>query len=507
MTLLIGFFSYKLDKNIITNDLSKERPQWILSAYGPGREAPLQLFGGQPREQSFEEIRVRHYELTAQGNQQQAITEYQTLVNNAEQQCQTALNDVDGAIKYIVNGENEHPNRNEICKAKGALATQPQLQAPNQQPTSAFGQSSVPAPTFGQPSAPSTFGKPAFGQPSAPTSTFGQQSFGQSSAFGKPSPLGQPSAGFSQPSSTFGKPSFPAPTFGQPSAPGTFGQPPNPSPFGASANNTGSMQTNQPRSNFGQPSTPSQPNPFGQPSSSTQPNTFGQPSAPSQSSPFAKLSPFIQPTTSNTTTAPTQPTAAPANPFGQPSAPQTMNPFAKPPPTTTPTPFGQPSKTRIHYANRPVPSFGFDMQAFKASLPSTTKTPSPSTNPNHTNNNPLPAPAPAPTTTTTATPTFQPSTTAPANVQKDAQNRLRTWNNKPVTYIDEEPCFKTPEGVWTKIWFPDGPPIFKKSEELPEEVYDEEIREGYRVLREKGVFKGGLIPELPPRREWVGWNF
>ena len=487
MTLLIEVSSYKLDKNIITNDLSKERPQWILSAYGPGREAPLQLFGGQPREQSFEEIRVRHYELTAQGNQQQAIGEYQTLVNNAEQQCRTALNDVNGAIKYIVNGENEHPNRNDICKAKGALPTQPQLQAPSQQTTFAFGQPSNPAPIFGQPSAPSTFGKPAFDQSSAPGSTFGQPSFGQPSVFGKPSSLGQPSAGFSQPSSTFGKPSLPAPTFGQPSAPGIFGQPGNASPFGAPASTAGSMQTDQPRNTFGQPSTPPQPNSFGQPLSSTQPNPFGQPSAPFQSSPFAKISPFSQPPTSNTTTAPTQPTAAPANPFGQPSAPQTTNPFAKPP-TTAPTPFGQPSKTRIYYANRPVPSFGFDMQAFKASLPST------STSTNRTNN---PITAPAPTT----------ASQTPANVQRDSQNRLRTWNNKPVTYIDEEPCFKSPEGYWTKIWFPDGPPVFKKSEELPEEVYDEGAKENYRHLKEHGVFLGGLIPELPPRREWVGWNF
>jgi len=67
--------------------------------------------------------------------------------------------------------------------------------------------------------------------------------------------------------------------------------------------------------------------------------------------------------------------------------------------------------------------------------------------------------------------------------------------------------FKSPEGVWTKIWFPDGPPVFKKSEELPEESYDEGVREKYRFLKEHGVFEGGLIPELPPRREWVGWNF
>ena len=324
---------YKLDKTTIINDLSKERPQWILSAYGPGRDAPLQLFDGHPREQSFEELRVRHYELSFQGNQQQAIQEVQTLVNNAEQQIQTALNDVDGAVKYMVNGENEHPNRLDVCKAKGTTVTQPQTSAPNQQTTSTFGQPSSSAPAFGQPSAPSAFSRPSvpsFGQSSAPTSTFGQPSaptFGQPSqpsAFGQPSTLGRPTTGFGQPSSTFGKPAILAPTFDQPSAP---------SPLEA-------LQQQQPNA-LEKPSGPGflqQPsaavkNPFGQPLAPAQIFTFGQPSAPSQQSAFGRLSTlnlspaFGQSAISGVITGFSQTSIAPANPFGQPIAPLTTGAF------------------------------------------------------------------------------------------------------------------------------------------------------------------------------------
>jgi len=44
-----------------------------MSAYGPGRDAPIQLFGGFPLEQSMEEIRVQHYLALAAGNPQQSV--------------------------------------------------------------------------------------------------------------------------------------------------------------------------------------------------------------------------------------------------------------------------------------------------------------------------------------------------------------------------------------------------------------------------------------------------
>lgn len=64
---------FSLDSATIKQDLTTDRPQWILSAYGPGRHAPEQLFGGPAREQSFEEMRLLHYIAAASGNAQPAV--------------------------------------------------------------------------------------------------------------------------------------------------------------------------------------------------------------------------------------------------------------------------------------------------------------------------------------------------------------------------------------------------------------------------------------------------
>ena len=476
------FSRYKLDKTVITSDLTRDRPQWILSAYGPGRDPPLQLFGGHPREQSFEELRLRHYELATQGNQQQAIQEAQALVKSAEQQIQTVLNDVDGAINYIANGENEHPNRLDICKAKGATSTQPLTSAPNQQATSTFGQPSSSAPTFGQPSAASAFGRPSvspFGQPPAPTSTFGQPSaptFGQPSqpsAFGQPSALGRPTTSFGQPSSTFRRPSISAPTFGQPSAPNSLG-----------------VSQQQPNT-FGKPSRlglPQQPstaiNPFGQPSAPTPPATFGKPSAPSQPSEFGRpstLNPspvFGQPATSGATSGFSQTSTPPPNPFGQPTVPPTTSSFGQPS-TAAPNPFGQRTST----ANQPFSSN-------KTSGPPNTLQP-----PN------------GPVANRTNVRSISGQGTNGAQVQKDSQGKITTWKGIPVRYFDEEPCYKGNDGDWQRIWFPDGPPVFAKTVDLPNEAYDEGTKANYRHLKETGTFQDGIMPALPPKREWCSWNF
>lgn len=478
---------YKLDKATISNDLSKERPQWILSAYGPGRDAPLQLFGGHPREQSFEELRLRHYELAAQGSQQQAIQEAQALVNNAEQQIQTALNDIDGAVKYIINGDNEHPNRLDVCKAKGAMPTQPQALAPNQQTTSTFGQPSSSGPAFGQPSAPSAFGRPSapsFGQPSAPNSTFGQPSapaFGQPSqpaAFGQPSALGRPTTSFGQPSSSFGQPSIPAPTFGRPSAPNPLGAPQQQSKANA----------------FGKPSGPNplpQPsavatNPFGQPLAPTQTPTFGQPSAPSQPSAFGRpstLNPspaFVQPATSGAISGFSQTSTAPPNPFGQPTAPSSTD-TSRQPSTAAPNPFFQ---RVVSPANQPVPSIG------QLSGPSS-----------------ISQPPTGPAANRANVRSTSGQGTNGVQVQKDSQNKVTSWKGMLVRYFDDEPCYRGNDGSWQRLWFPDGPPVFTKTVDLPDEAYDEATKADYVHFKETGTFKDGIMPVLPPKREWCSWNF
>ncbi|KAI4131427.1 MAG: hypothetical protein LQ347_002996 [Umbilicaria vellea] len=487
---LVSLMLYHLSKDIITEDLSKERPIWILSAYGPGREAPLQLFGGYPREQSFEEVRLRYYELAASGNQQQANQEAQALVNNAEQQIQTALNDVDGAIKYIVNGAKEHPNRLDICKAKGENLGQPSALGGSQQQVSPFVQASA----FGQPSAltaprantstafglPSTLSgpTPAFGQPSAPTSTFGQPSafgqpstfnrqpsafgqpsstFGQPSSFGQSSTLGRPRAGLGQSSSGFGQPTTTALAFGRPTAPSSaFGQPSvvlnaqlKPSPFGTSAAHTAA-----PPNAFTQATAPK-----GFPS-----NTFGQPSQLSQPGAFAQ--------------APAPPTT---NPFGQPKPAPPPNPFGSPPATSAP-PFPQPAAPSNPFSQAQAP-------------------------PSSSTNGIFGAGAAAPTPTPTLIPNTNTNTNSTSRTQRDARGLLRSWNNKPITYIDNEPCYKRPDGSWEKVWFPNGAPVFNKTPEWPLEMYDESTKENYRFLREKGSFRGSVMPDLPPRREWCRWEF
>lgn len=67
-----GANTFKVTKDSIKVDLAEERPTWILSCYGPGKEAPEQLFGGYPREQSLEEVMLH---IRRSANPQQAVGE------------------------------------------------------------------------------------------------------------------------------------------------------------------------------------------------------------------------------------------------------------------------------------------------------------------------------------------------------------------------------------------------------------------------------------------------
>lgn len=64
---------FYLSREGIQNDLGPERPQWVLSAYGPGKETPEQLWGGQ-LEQSPEEMRLHCMTSEASGNLQGAVS-------------------------------------------------------------------------------------------------------------------------------------------------------------------------------------------------------------------------------------------------------------------------------------------------------------------------------------------------------------------------------------------------------------------------------------------------
>ncbi|KAI9800243.1 MAG: hypothetical protein M1825_004227 [Sarcosagium campestre] len=489
---------YALNKDQIIADLTKETPQWLLSAYGPSRDAPIQLFGGPMREISPEEMRLHHYLAVATGNPQAAVQEAEALVNEARNQNQAALRDIDGAIKYIIDGANTHPNRLDIVAQSKSAAKE----------AGAFGQPSQPSggpSAFGQPSQPPS-GTSAFGQPSQPAAGF--SAFGQPtrmnaapSAFGQPSQIGSAAAGLGT-GNVFGRPSQPtAGAFGQPTpmGQGKFGQ-----------------LTPAPQSTFGQP-TPAPQSAFGQPSHPT--STFGQPSVPQQHNPFASA---------------TQP---PPNPFGQRPGPQNPTPTqpasaipagnafaaAQNPPAQAPNPFGQPapagpnafaaSNALIHpqapsnpfggaTARVPVPAFG-GVVALAASGTSGGDWQKDETG------NPIPFPieienAYGPNSTFTHPDLRQYSV-------RDPSNRLLSWKGHQVQLVSNVPCFKDSsdanDGDWEAISFPDGPPAYTAETEMDENKYDEKTKEAYLFLRDNGVWKDGWIPMLPPRREWCRWDF
>ncbi|KAF8866203.1 hypothetical protein BDZ45DRAFT_720346 [Acephala macrosclerotiorum] len=514
---------YQLDKNAILTDLTNERPQWILSAYGPGRFAPAQLFGGLPREQSFEEMRLLHYMGLAAGNPQQVVHEAEALVQQSEQQMQTAINNIDSAIQYLINAEKEHPNRIDIVKAGQA--------GPGAQPnpfggsTTPFG--ATPTPAFGAPSQPST--TTAFGAPS--TGAFGKPSqLGQ-----KPNPFGASTPAFGAPSqlgttSAFGQPSQLGNTgaFGQPSqlgTTGTFGQPAQlgqkPNPFGAPSGG-GFASLGVGKSVFGQPATSTA---FGAPSQPAVSNPFGTPSQPAASSPFGAPS---QPATSSPFGAPSQP--AQANPFAQKPIPN-ANPFGASSQPAQPNPFGAPS---------PAPANPFSAPSQPGFPPAFSQ---PSTaNPNAFGN-PQPTPAafsgfgrPPPTGPSNVNPPPALGAPRPPQVQnghsgqsgmngftkgvssgqtdinaystRDANGRLLTFKGNRVIYNKEQiPGFTNRAGKWERIWFPNGPPAHDPQAYLPADRYNQVTKDAYEYARQNGRFKDGIMPTMPPLQEMCHWDF
>ncbi|KIH93866.1 hypothetical protein SPBR_05700 [Sporothrix brasiliensis 5110] len=594
--------AFNVSSASIVKDLTEDRPSWVFSAYGPGRNAPAQLFGGPQTEQSFEELRLHYYKAQAAGNPQAAINDMDTLYRQIEQQMQTAVKNPDAAAQYVLQAAQQHPNRLDQC-ARNTLTpspgvfdegkqrgTQPQstpfggggtFGAPSQ-PAAAnpFGQAprtattTTPANPFGAPPSTSTtttspFGaKPAFGQPAGgaafgqPSQMGGGSAFGQpsalggtASAFGKPAApaFGQPGGGaFGQPSqlgsttSPFAKPA--APAFGQPGG-GAFGAPSAGTPaasgggfskFASSTPAGGGSAFGQPSqmggmtSAFGKPSAlggggGGGPSPFGAAASSgASPSPFG--AAPSTttappSNPFgaasggaaASPSPFGQPaaagSTTTTTTTPANPfgqpaaaaSSAPANPFGQPStasATPAANPFAAA--TKAPaaaSPFGQPSGG----------SGGFQQ---------TGQTPSP-----------FGQPQPAAATAATANPAtnaYGPHASKQhppidAYAQRDPSNpsRLVAFQGRRVVYesqkdsadnVIEVPMVQRPsDGKPAKVWFPQGAPPFNEDTECkPRSMYTDAgspVPAQYQTFLNTGRFAVGMMPEVPPLREWCLWNF
>ncbi|AEO68441.1 uncharacterized protein THITE_2117979 [Thermothielavioides terrestris NRRL 8126] len=476
-----------LTADAIQRDLTSELPQWILSCYGPGRDAPEQLWGGYPREQSFEEIRL-HYMMGAMaGNPNGALNDIQTLYQNAMDQIQHTVNNIPAAIQFILDAEKRHPNRIDVCKgstgqaaAGGAFGTTANAFQPAAPPRNPFGAPATPTSSvgsaFGQPSAlgqkPSPFGAPATGFGQAAQPAFGQPStlggtpaFGQTSALGvKPNPFGAPA--LTQPTQPAGGSGFGQPAFGQPA---TLGAKPN--PFGAPASGGGSFGVTQPvppNNPFGQPA---------QPQAQNAPSLFGQPATAQPAN-----NPFGQPSTTS--------------PFGQP-APAAAKPFGQPQQAPATQPFGGPATTA---AAPPA------LNAFAQPAPTTTTSTAT-------------AAASAAASAGQAANPYGPGATRqhpdPSTYStRDADGRLRTFKGRPVTYETPRnggkpvPVLRNFDGSAVRIWMPNGPPPYTAdSEAEPAQYEDEAVKEQWRYFVETGRFKDGVMPEVPPKREFCLWDF
>lgn len=419
------------------------------------------------------------------------------LVDRANQKAQHILHNLDDAITYILNGENTEQNRNKQVMSNSTPWQRPPIAASSggsigslsrpQNSFAAFGQPSQPAgagafgrpsvlsgsgastggAAFGAPSIPgiqsSPFGtpavRPAFGTPSA----FGIAAQPQSSGFGAPSSLGnQPSpfAAASQnnpqtssgPGSVFGGGSnggqtnaFAAPKAAIPSF-ATLGQ--SPHLAGSTA--------------FGQASQLGGGGGFGQASSAGGGGGFGQ--APTIAKPLQSSSPFAQASGSSSQ-------SSTSVGFGAPSLPGTSSGFGAPSQPGSSNPFGM----RSQPANN----------AFAAAHPTSFPgVPQPATN----------------------------GLGNASDTTRDSSGRLLKWKGRPVQYNgDSVPFYQHPgTGKRERIWIEKGQPPSHPDFEGVIEAYEGErgtmLKTIYDFLGETGTFKDGLVPEIPPKRDWIRWD-
>ncbi|KAI0379531.1 hypothetical protein F5Y04DRAFT_259930 [Hypomontagnella monticulosa] len=498
---------YKITKDSIKIDLADERPSWLLSCYGPGRDAPEQLFGGPTREMSPEEALLY---LRGSNNPQQAMSEIAALHQKAEQQNQQALSNLDGAIQFILAAENNHPNRIDICKqttpaggTAGVFSRQVADDPPTgfSNPLASNPFSSAPRQSQQPPQNPFGNGAPAFGQPSG----MGQKpnaflSTSNSPPFGQPTAMGAPKPAFGQTSQMGAS----GPAFGQPSA---MGQKLN--PFGGGGFGQSQTQTQNP---FGQPV--QQPSPFAAPATSSAPNPFAAKPSASIPNPFgqpAAANPFAQPASTPSmdqqmdTSAPTP---AASNPFGQPS---TSSPFAKTGQTN-----GPPSNP---FAAMQKPSgFGAPAAANPFAVMQTQSQAQPQSQ--------------AQSASTAAKNPYGPNSTkqhppAESYIVKALNGRITSFNGQPVYYrwkVDDKYVEGMPQdttgprdppvagvlnsdGSWRKLFFPDGPPGYNPdTEPANPALYTAAVKDVYAKMMATGVFQGDM-PEVPPLREDCLWNF
>jgi nucleoporin NUP42 len=89
------------------------------------------------------------------------------------------------------------------------------------------------------------------------------------------------------------------------------------------------------------------------------------------------------------------------------------------------------------------------------------------------------------------------------------------FKGKPVVYETPKsggrpvPVLRNFDGTAVRIWHPNGAPGYTAETEAGEaEKYEDAgVVRQWRLFVETGRFEGGVMPEVPPRREWCLWDF
>jgi len=89
------------------------------------------------------------------------------------------------------------------------------------------------------------------------------------------------------------------------------------------------------------------------------------------------------------------------------------------------------------------------------------------------------------------------------------------FKGKPVSWQQlkpgqrEVPVLRGFDGSAAKIWFPDGAPPFTPETEAADlaAYQDPAVKQQWDAFVQTGRFAGGVMPEVPPRREFCVWDF
>jgi hypothetical protein len=85
--------------------------------------------------------------------------------------------------------------------------------------------------------------------------------------------------------------------------------------------------------------------------------------------------------------------------------------------------------------------------------------------------------------------------------------------------VNDVPCYERPDGKgWERIWFPEfgngaevlalNAPGKKDDLEGKADDYTQAVKEAYVQLLTKGEFgDAGMMPTVPPMREWCSFDF